>query len=109
MKKEVKTICKKMIRIPGILFIAMSVCLVSCSDDDDKAPGSAELIQKHDLPGTYSIEISPSFMGGIPVSSGTYEAAITNEGDGVLRLNFGGFQALPMPFVMSADVQFTLS
>src|SRR5690606_37844535 len=104
MKKEMKTVYQKMTRISAILFIAMSVCLVSCSDDDDK--GNTELIQKHDLPGTYNVEISPSFMGNIAIVTGQHQAVFTDEGNGVLRLQFGGFQAAPMPFMMSVDVQF---
>lgn len=104
MKKEVKTICKKMMRISGIFFIAISVCLVSCSDDDN-SKGNMNLISQYDLSGTYNIEINPSFMGNTSVATGTHQAVFTDEGNGVLRLQFGGFNAPPMPFVMAVDVQ----
>lgn len=105
-----KTIRKKMLRISGVLLVAFATCLTSCSDDDDaKELSSAELIQQYALPGTYSIQISSSFMGNTPISAGTHQAVLTDEGNGVLRLKFGGFNTPPMPFVMAVDARMTLS
>lgn len=108
MKNKMKTIRTKKIWILGILLIGLSPSFTSCSNDDD-GPSSVSLIEEYNLPGTYSIEISSAFMGNTPIASGTHQAVMTNEGNGILRLQFGGFNTPPMPFVMSVDVQMTFN
>lgn len=106
MKTKIKTISNKLFRMP-LALLAITIFFTSCSSDDDG--GNKNLIDTYDLPGTYTIEIASSFMGSTPVASGTHQATFTDEGGGVLRLQFGGFNIPPMPFMMSVDASFTLS
>jgi len=108
MKNKMKTIRTKTTWMLGMLLIALSTSFTSCSNDDDNS-SSVSLIEAHNLPGTYNIEISSAFMGSTPIASGTHQATMTNEGNGILRLQFGGFNTPPMPFVMDVDVQMTFS
>ncbi len=80
--------------------------IFSCSKEDDTI-SSAALIEQYNPMGTYTFSVSPT-MGGATVTTGTVKGSITNEGNGVLRLVFSGFQASPMPFSMQVDVQFAL-
>lgn len=103
-----KTIYPKNKYILGIFLALLSTSFIACSSDDNE-PSSISLIDEYNLPGIYSIEISSAFMGNTPIASGTYEAIMTNEGNGILRLQFSGFNTPPMPFLMSVDAQMTLS
>lgn len=103
-----KTVRTKTTWMLGILLIAITTSFTSCSNDDDNA-SSVSLIEAYNLPGTYNIEISSAFMGSTPIASGTHQATMTDEGNGILRLQFGGFNTPPMPFVMEVDVQMTFS
>ncbi len=102
-----KTIVKKWFSIPGLLLLLCTLGFNSCSEEDETVD-SATLIKRYGLVGAYTFSVSP-LLGGIAVTTGTINGTITDEGNGVLRLVYSGFQASPMPFAMSVDVQMTLS
>lgn len=83
------------------MLIALSL-LNGCSKNDELT--GEELIKKHELAGTYKIEITPKMMGR-KVTFGEHEAKFIDEGNGILRLTFSKFNRPPMPFEMSVDVR----
>ncbi len=85
------------------LVLVFSVILVGCSDTLEDLDGAA-LIRKHKLVGTYKVQITPKMMGIAAVTTGEHNAEISDEGNGVLRLKFSGFQKKPMPFEMSINM-----
>lgn len=94
---------------PILKSIYLLICLflsISCSNDEG-AIDSATLIEQYKPMGTYVLTVSPK-IGAASVASGIINGNITEEEKGILRLKFSNFQADPMPFVMSVDVQFSL-
>ncbi|MEA4917402.1 hypothetical protein [Proteiniphilum sp.] len=84
----------------GLFF---GLVLISCSKDNDGMDGK-ELIQKYDLAGTYTAQITPAFMGTNPVASGEHTIYFDDLGDGRLRLHFEKFRVGSMPFEMNVDI-----
>jgi len=82
--------------------------LFSCSKEDEDTGGST-LIKQYGLTGQYRFQVIPTMMGTIPIATGTVDGAVSDEGNGILRLRFNGFRANPMPFEMSVDASFTIS
>jgi hypothetical protein len=93
--------------IKKISFLVMTLVLglvfTRCTDELDELDGAA-LIESYNIPGKYKVQITPLMLGLIPVTTGEHDAELINEGDGVLRLIFSGFNKDPMPFEMSVDI-----
>lgn len=98
---------KKFALLPLLMLLLGGLMLNSCSKEDDDT-SSSTLIKQYGLTGKYRFSVSPA-MAGIVVATGTVDGTIIEEGNGVLRLRFSGFQASPMPFEMSVDTQFTVT
>ncbi|MFV0541493.1 MAG: hypothetical protein ACK5MZ_09705 [Aestuariibaculum sp.] len=86
------------------LLLILFLSFTGCSNDLEDVDG-AMLIEQYDLAGRYKVQITPKMMGLAAITSGEHDAELINEGDGVLRLKFSGFQREPMPFEMSVDVK----
>lgn len=86
-----------------LLLTVMTAC-----KKDDKAASAPELIRKYELAGRYAAQISPVFMGTMPMASGTHELLVEDLGDGRIRLFFDKFQEAPMPFMMSVDINLSV-
>lgn len=87
-----------------LFFIGISIS--SCSKDDDNDGQS--LIEQYGLAGTYTAQITPSFMGSNPMASGEHTVYFEDLGNGKLRMHFEKFQADPMPFEMTVDISMSV-
>ncbi|MGV8093674.1 MAG: hypothetical protein AB2L24_17585 [Mangrovibacterium sp.] len=105
---KVKRIFKRMIGVPGLLLLLFYVGLSSCSKEVEEE-NSASLIKKYGLAGKYRFQVIPTLMGTVPMTTGTIDGTLTDEGNGVLRLRFTRFNAPPMPFNMTVDLQMTFT
>lgn len=89
-----------------VLFI-LSVSLWGCSDSDDES--GQDLITYYQLVGTYRAQITPTFMGSSPITTGEHTIRIEDLGNGNIRLFFDKFQKNPMPFQMTVDINMKVS
>ncbi len=83
------------------LFLAVSFLFTSCSDDDE----TLNLVDKYNLAGDYTIQITPKMNNIKPLAKGEHLAKLVDKGNGVLELNFSGFRKLPMPFAMTVKTE----
>lgn len=74
--------------------------LISCNNDDTENQDTA--IQE--IAGTYYGTITPMMMGIAPITQGEKEIYLTPNNDKSIKLHFMDFQAHPMPFKMSVDI-----
>lgn len=89
------------------IFFLLAALLLSCNKDKDEVDGKA-LIQKYNLAGTYSAQITPAYMGTTPMASGEHIVYLEDAGNGQLRLHYEKFRAEPMPFEMTVDITMTV-
>lgn len=95
---------KKLLLIPiCILLLGLS----SCKDDSDDSVEN--LIEQYQLAGTYRAQITPSFMGTTPMTTGEHTIKIEDLKNGTIRLYFDNFKKDPMPFLMTVDIKMKVS
>ncbi|WP_312137077.1 hypothetical protein [Sphingobacterium sp.] len=105
---NIKTINRKIALIPLLFGLAGIIFFSSCSKNDDDVGGDT-LIKRYGLTGKYRFQVTPTMMELFPVTTGSIDGTVTDEGNGVLRLRFSKFRANPMPFDMTVDAQFTVA
>lgn len=90
------------------LFIVFAILtsllsFTACTDEIDDMNAS-QLIDSYGLAGKYQGQVTPSFMGLAPITTGKKEMYFEKQSDGTLKLHFEGFREDPMPFVMTVDI-----
>lgn len=93
-----------------VFLISVSILLLfqySCKDDNDETAQS--LVEQYQLAGTYRAQITPSFMGTSPMTSGEHNIKIEDIGNGNIRLFFDKFKKEPMPFLMTVDINLKIT
>jgi len=89
-----------------ILLLFIGIGIVSCKKD--KQEDSLSLIERHGLSGTFTAQITPTFMGTNPITSDEHSVYFEDAGNGRLRMHYEKFRASPMPFEMSVDIIMTV-
>lgn len=89
-----------------VLFIFLGT-FWGCSNSDDE--NGQDLIISYQLAGTYRAQITPTFMGSSPITTGEHTISIEDLGNGSIRLFFDKFQKNPMPFQMTVDINMKVS
>lgn len=101
MIKKVKTLAYQKLLL---ILVVSSFAFFSCNKDAEQIDGAA-LIKKYELAGNWKIMVSPKLMGIVPMTTGTVDGTITDEGNGIIRLAFDRFQEAPMPFQMTVRLR----
>lgn len=90
-----------------LLSLLLLCSLWSCGDSDNEK--GEDLVSSYRLAGTYRAQITPSFMGTTPITSGEHDIRIEDLGDNNVRLSFSKFRQGPMPFEMTVDIVMKVS
>ncbi len=97
---------KTLLQAFGILALTFGLLFQSCKKDEIN---NEQIIEEYGLTGNFIFEVKPTLvLGNTVLTKGEIEGLVTHEGNGVLRLRFAKFNASPMPFEMTVDLQMTL-
>ncbi|MBX2922547.1 MAG: hypothetical protein KF746_10180 [Chitinophagaceae bacterium] len=97
---------KLMKYICWIAFFSAGLLFAACKKDKNES--ASDLIKQYKIAGTYSAQITPSFMGTNPVATGEHPIRFEDLGDGRIRMFFEKFRQDPMPFMMTVDIIMTV-